>query len=210
MRCLTILALTVAATSCATIAKGVHYERAGNFAMPDVHGLTPDEAKDELAKAGITGSVSLFENYTCDDPSVAETRVCVTAPRAGAATSARIPVTLYLKTKATPSFTMPDVMGKTADEARTALLALGQHPERILVETLPGGGSDCIADRICRQSPSAGNQAWVTGPVLLQLGSHDAGTRRPPPPDARTPDARKPDKPDPQKPPSPRTPSPIF
>jgi len=209
MRCFTVLALAVAvaATGCATIARGVHYERSGNFAMPDVHGLTADEAKDQLAQAGITGSVSPFENYTCDDPSVPETHVCVTAPRAGATTSAHIPVTLYLKAKATPSFTMPDVMGKTADEARAALLAFGQEPARILVETLPGGGPDCLPDRVCRQSPGAGNQAWVTGPVLLQLGTHDAAARRPPPP----PDAHKPDaaKPDPQAPPL-QKPSPIF
>lgn len=210
MRWFIILAITVAATGCATIARSVHYERSGNFAMPDVHGLTAEQAKDEIAKVGITGSVSLFENYTCDDPGVPETYVCITSPRAGATTSARIPVTLYMKTKATRSFTMPDVMGMTADEARTSLLGFGQQPERILIETLPGGGSDCRADRVCRQSPQAGNTAWVTGPVLLQLGSHDAGTRRPPS-DAGKPDATHPDaaKPDPNAPPL-QKPSPIF
>jgi beta-lactam-binding protein with PASTA domain len=206
-RNLTMFAVTLAVTGCATLARTVQVERSGSFAMPDVHGLTADQAKDELARAGITGSVELFENYTCDDPTVAETKVCITAPRAGAATSARIPVTLYLRVAEIQTFMMPDLMGKTAEQARQALLALGQESPRILVETIVGAPSDCAAGRVCRQSPDAGQKTWVNGPKYVGLGPVGAGPRAPDLPAEKP----VPGDPEPARPPAPTPqPSPIF
>jgi hypothetical protein len=65
---LTVVAIgALAASSCALVEKSVqesvHYERSGDFPMPDVSGKTADEAKVVLALAGITGSIEVVDTY---------------------------------------------------------------------------------------------------------------------------------------------------
>jgi beta-lactam-binding protein with PASTA domain len=191
----------LAASSCALVAKSVqesvHYERSGDFPMPDVAGKTADEARVALALAGITGPIEVVDNYVCDDPGVPETRVCSTAPAAGQTIRASLPVTLRLRPKEVARFVMPDLVGKTGDEARRLLLAAGQQPRHILVETLPGDpGDGCLENRVCRQSPAKGEETVVTGPKLVQLGPQGAGRSARPEPARR----------DEPEPPGPETP----
>jgi beta-lactam-binding protein with PASTA domain len=168
---LRLCALVLAASACASVSRVVHYERGGSFPMPDVAGKTADDARDALAAQGISATVGVMDEICHDFPDLAAERVCYTAPRAGAMTSATIPITLYVKSKVTASFEMPDLSGLTAEDARRKLASLGQNPDRVLIEPVRGEPPrDCLGDRICTQSPEAGRTAWVTGPVLLGLG----------------------------------------
>src|SRR5216683_524871 len=99
MKRASLLLIIVVGSSCAVLTKAASYDRSGYFPMPDVTGFTAEEARAMFAAAGITGSVDVKDNYVCDDPKVAEMRVCSTAPAAGKMTSARLPITLYLRPK---------------------------------------------------------------------------------------------------------------
>jgi beta-lactam-binding protein with PASTA domain len=128
-------------------------KREGTFPMPDVTGMTRSEAEAALRAQGITGSISVEENYVCDDPNVKELRVCYTAPRAGQDTTATIPKVLYLRQKGTATYAMPDLRGKTADEARKVLVELGQIEQRLKIEEMNVLMDDCQPERVCRQDP---------------------------------------------------------
>ncbi len=66
------------------------------FTIPDVHGLTPAEARDRLQDAGHRGRVKEYDgkyDTNCDLPAG---RVCVTSPPAGKEISATAAVSLML------------------------------------------------------------------------------------------------------------------
>ena len=206
MRALGFVTAILALTSCSMITKAVGWERNGTFTMVDVTGQSRSAAESSVRAYGIQGSISVVDNYTCDDPKVKEGFVCYTSPRAGNATSSRISVTLYLRPKETPSFLMPDVRGKTADEAKAMLIALGQNPERFQIEEMRGWLDECEPGRVCRQSPEPGQQTWVTIAKWLEIApaQRPERPRSPPPPrDVTTAPEDKPaDKPK-EKPPEP-------
>ena len=161
----------LALSACASLARTVHYERSGDFAMPDVSGKTAADAKDDLAKAGIVGDIDVRDEICHDEVNVPEQHVCYTAPRAGAMTRANLPVTIYVKQKATAFFEMPNLVGLTADQAKQKLVALGEQAELIEVETInsyPPPG--CVGDHVCAQSPPAGDRTPANTAKLLQLG----------------------------------------
>src|SRR5262249_48158932 len=130
-----ILCSSVALGACATLAKTVHYERQGDFPMPDVSGKTPDEAKAALAEAGMVADTEVKDEICADETAVAEQHVCYTTPRAGQPTSSHIPVTIWIKQKAAVFFEMPNLVGLTPEEAKQKLIALGEVPDRIMIET---------------------------------------------------------------------------
>jgi beta-lactam-binding protein with PASTA domain len=97
-------ALIATVAGCSAMAQkltGSPVRRDGNFAMPDVTGMSRTQAEAALRAQGITGSISVEENHLCDDPKVVAPNVCTTAPAAGQATTATIPVVLYLRQKGT-------------------------------------------------------------------------------------------------------------
>lgn len=172
----TLIASVLVITGCAAVAHITQQPRSGSFPMPDVTGQTADQARATLASAGITGTITVDNNYVCHDDHVATAQVCTTQPVAGAPTSAELPITLHLRPAAETSFVMPDLAGMTADQARAALVRLGEDPSRIDVETLPNDpGGGCQAGRVCQQSPAPGNQGYAHNPVLLDLGPTGAG-----------------------------------
>jgi beta-lactam-binding protein with PASTA domain len=189
------------------MAKAVHHERSGTFPMPDLTGQTEAQARDTLARDGVTGDVEVDTNYACHDDHVVTAQVCSTQPAAGQPTSAHLPVTLHLRPEGEQTFAMPDLGGMTADAARTALARLGEDPARITVETLPNDpGGGCKEGRVCRQSPAPGNPGYAHSPVLLDLGPAGAGAHPAPAPTTGTPPtttaapaAPKPDQPAPEK-----------
>lgn len=208
MRALLFAATIVALTSCSVITKVVGWERKGTFDMVDVTGQSKSAAEDTIRAHGIQGSISVVDNYTCDDPKVKEGFVCYTAPRAGMATSSRISVTLYLRPKETPSFLMPDVLGKTADEAKAILIALGQNPERFHIEEMRGWLDECRPGRVCRQRPEPGQRTWVTLAKWLEIAPAKRPERPTPPPPPR--DVTTDPKGKPEGKPEEKPPEPIF
>jgi beta-lactam-binding protein with PASTA domain len=167
--------------------------RSVQMTMIDVTGMTPTEAEAALRAAGVRGSIDVKDNISCDNPKVEELHVCYTAPAAGQATSSTIPVTLNLRYKETKSFDMPDFVGKTVDEARRTLIAMGQSPERFIVEEMVGAPADCEPNRICKQSPEAGRKHWVSLAAWLWYGPANRPQRPRPPTDATKPtDTTKP------------------
>ena len=212
----------VLVTSCAAISKQVSIggqapERQGSFSIVNIIGNTKEAATAALRASGVQGSIDVVDNYVCHDPSVAELRVCSTSPAVGATTSSRIPVTLYLRPKEAVSYVMPDVRGKTADEAKQILVKLGQPPDRFEVEEMHGWLDECEPSRVCRQHPDPGTTAYATMSRWLEIAPGQRPARPTPPapnPDRAAPDAPKPDapKPDAPKPPPPAAPppTPIF
>ena len=171
-----LFAFALIAAGCGAVAQITHEPRSGSFPMPDVTGQTADQARSTLASAGITGTIYVDNNYVCHDDHVATAQVCSTQPVAGAPTSADLAVTLHLRPAAQATFVMPDLGGMTADQARAALVRLGQDPSRIDVETMPNDpGDGCRAGRVCKQSPAPGNAGFAQAPVLLDLGPAGAG-----------------------------------
>ncbi len=156
-----LLALVAAgALGCGMLASVVKYERGGTFDMPDLRGLSVTEAKDKLATSGITGSVSIVDNYVCheDEQRVPVDHVCSTSPSVGSGRSARTPTTLYTRPRPTAA-PMPDVVGMSVAEARRVLAAAGS--ERVEVEVMevariPEG---CKPETVCKTSPQAGAPA---------------------------------------------------
>ncbi len=207
-----LIAAALGSLSCSAIAKQMKWERKGQFPMVDVTGKSKGDAEAAIRSYGITGSVSVVDNQTCDDPKVKEMHVCVTSPRAGNTTSTRIPVTLYLRPVETKWFVMPDVRGKTAEEAKRILIGLGQQPERFVIEEMRGWMDECQPSTVCRQSPEPGAKTFVTISKWLDIAPAkrpERPTPPPPPPDHSsdpTPDRPKPD----DKPPEPPPPEPIF
>jgi beta-lactam-binding protein with PASTA domain len=164
--------------------------------MIDVSGKSPAEAEAALRAAGITGSMDVRDNYVCDVPGIEELHVCYTSPRAGQASSTTLPVTLYLRHKETRSFAMPDLRGKTVDEAKQILIGMGQPADRFIVEEARGAG-DCQPSRICRQSPEPGKEHWVSLSAWLWFAPASATPRttaetRPSDPRSQ-PEAKKPE-----------------
>jgi len=180
----TLLAL---AASCAVTKQvglqipGTGSSGSAKITMIDVTGKSSADAEAAVRAAGITASVYVEDNRVCDVPGVEELHVCYTSPRAGQASSTTIPVTLYLRHKETKTFYMPDVRGKTVDEAKQILIGLGQEPNRFLIEEARGADG-CQPARICRQSPEPGRQQWVSQAAWLWIGPAQSK-----PPDAKPP-----------------------
>ena len=118
-------------------------------------------------------------------------------------------MTLYLRPTETRTYVMPDLRGKTADEAKQILIGLGQQPERFVIEEMRGWLDECQPSRVCRQSPAPGQKTQVTISKWLDIAPAARPERPtpPPPPPERDPSDRSPE---PAKPPPPPPPDPIF
>lgn len=195
--------------SCAAMRQQVQPARQGSFPMIDVTGKTKSDAEAAIRSYGITGTISVVDNHVCDDPNVHEGLVCYTAPRSGTATSSRIPVTLYLRPTETRTYVMPDLRGKTVDEAKQILIGLGQQPERFVIEEMRGWLDECQPSRVCRQSPAPGQKTAVTIAKWLDIAPATRPMRPTPPPPPREPGDSSPEPPAP-KPQDPPPPEPIF
>jgi beta-lactam-binding protein with PASTA domain len=152
MRRLGPILLLASLTACSVI------PMAGNdpLPMPDVTGKSRADAEAYLKAQGFTGSITVDETYTCDDPDVKELQICFTQPRAGQSTRKTLPVVLYPRQKGTATYPMPDLRGKTADEARAAIMKLGQIEQRLTIEDMDVLMEDCQPRRVCRQDPKPG------------------------------------------------------
>ena len=139
------------------------------IAMPDLHGLTEDQAKAALAKAGFTGSF-LSDTGLCDDENqVAHLHVCAQSPDAGQAQASESPVHVVLNQESPDSsqpgvpgahYAMPDTIGMSPAQVKTKLAAAGFSQADNFSVHIDG---DCTKPGlVCRSEPAPG-EITVTG-----------------------------------------------
>ncbi|MGE7389229.1 Stk1 family PASTA domain-containing Ser/Thr kinase [Streptomyces sp. NPDC004126] len=127
--------------------------------VPDLKGRSLEEAKEELTKAGLAPGI-VSQAFSQD---VAQGSVISTDPAGGQKRAPDSAVAL-LVSKGRP-VQVPSVTGKSADQARAALEAVG-----LKVETAPEQvNSPSPAGTVANQSAAAGTQAAAGDTVTLTL-----------------------------------------
>lgn len=134
--------------------------RRGEVIVPNLKGLSEADARTNLAAAGLIpllGSAKASEN-------VEPHQVAEQIPGAGMAVEKGSAVTLAL---AAPPPEVPDVLGRTADQARAALTRAGfdvEFGDRVPHGTIAEGA-------VATQVPKASEKAKPGARVLLRLSS---------------------------------------
>ncbi len=159
-----IIAALLTSAGCAGLIKAARPPRQGQFPMPDLRGKTTGEVKETLAVEGKTGSLDVQE-IDCNDESVKEGKVCGQTPEPGQTTQAGGPTLIYIQAKRNTK--MPDVTGKTAEEAKQTLAEAGF--QEIEVRTLERPRPGCVPKRVCVTSPEAGVRAAPQTPKTIFL-----------------------------------------
>lgn len=146
--------------------------------MPDIQLMTPEQAQVALQKAGYERTPSI-EDWTCSDTTedgriVEPGRICYQKPAPGQGTGSKLPITIRVqdknpyegeKHKEKWAF-MPDVKGKTIDQARAALKAEGITVEPVLVVK-----AGCAAKTVCDTLPAAEARTGLASEKLLFVGN---------------------------------------
>lgn len=142
----------------------------GNIAVPNVVGKTLDEATQAIEDAGLTvGSVS-----ERSDDSTEEGKVLSQDPTAGTKRAEGSRVNLVVSSGTSQS-TVPDVTGKTADEARKILQDAGFQ-----VQAGTAKYSDTVEkDRVVQTDPAAGQSIPKNSVVTYYLSLGKEGTEVP-------------------------------
>lgn len=180
VRYVVCIAIVLAAYDHGVVAKGPSHA----VVMPDLRGMTRDEAIAALRRTGIDGELTVNPNLDCTDDSVAKGRVCYQSPVAGAQTLTHSPVTVFFQTRDSTSnkpgvpgahYKMPDVIGLTVQQARDKLRAAGfSAKDHIQVTNEPTCRKDGV---ICRQDPAAGEETQTEYHKVLYAGNpNDTGT----------------------------------
>jgi eukaryotic-like serine/threonine-protein kinase len=152
--------------------------------IPDVSGLTEEDARKTLARAGFSGQIEAHDNRGCpagDD--FPDLTVCGTHPPAGRRQGTRLPLTLHIQPRrdrggegtAHEWIRMPDIVGMSADRARAALQQQGFQNVYVQHVDQP----DCQVGHVCGTSPTAGEIAYLRVPKTVYVGK--AASREPPP-----------------------------
>jgi beta-lactam-binding protein with PASTA domain len=146
--------------------------------MPDLHGLTRDDAMAALARAGIEPrSVDTDPDIACDDDQTQHGRVCHQSPVPGAQTLSHAPVELEFQDADPDSHTpgvagahyaMPDVRGLSLADARTKLAAAGfSAKDHFVVDADETCGKPGV---VCGQEPDPGAPTTTEVHKLLHVG----------------------------------------
>jgi beta-lactam-binding protein with PASTA domain len=150
--------------------------------MPDLQGMTRDEAIAALKRAGIEpSSIDSDPSIACHDEQTPHGRVCYQSPIAGAQTLAHLSVTINVQQADPDSHTpgvpgahypMPDVRGLTVADARKKLAAAGlsskDHVAMLITDDCPRRGV------VCGQEPAPGATTFTEQPKLVRV-QRDAG-----------------------------------
>jgi beta-lactam-binding protein with PASTA domain len=145
--------------------------------MPDLHGMTRDEAIAAMKRAGIEpSSIDHDSSIACSDDQTPHGRVCYQAPIAGAQTLAHLSVTINFQEADPDSHTpgvpgahypMPDVRGLTVAAARKKLAAAGlsskDHVAMLITDDCPKRGV------VCGQEPDPGATTFTEQPKLVRV-----------------------------------------
>jgi eukaryotic-like serine/threonine-protein kinase len=134
--------------------------------LPDVTGLTADEARARLDRDG-------FRTTTVEEASddVESGRVIRTDPRPGAEVTRQDTITLVVST-GTDRAAIPNVIGRPADEATRILQEAGFTVRR--AERAVTNPND--VDRVVAQEPAAGSEARRGAAVTITIGNVAATT----------------------------------
>ncbi len=146
--------------------------------MPDLHGLTRDEAIAALARAGIEPrSIDTDPDIACDDDQTKHGRVCHQSPVPGAQTLSHMSVELELQeadpdshTPGVPGahYAMPDVLGLSLADARKKLAAAGfSAKDHFVLDPDETCGKPGV---VCGQEPDPGASTTTEMPKLLRVG----------------------------------------
>jgi len=168
MRRSILLLVLLAAGGCAGLIKAARPARTGQFPMPSLIGKTKGQAEDTLAVEGKTGGLDV-QVTDCKDEAVKEGTICEQTPEPGQTTQAGGPTVVYIQGKRDAR--MPDVVGKTVEEAKKILAEAGFTV--VEVRTLETPRAGCVPKRICVTSPEAGVRAHPTVPKSLFLPPDD-------------------------------------
>ncbi|MBW8825079.1 MAG: Stk1 family PASTA domain-containing Ser/Thr kinase [Acidobacteria bacterium] len=134
----------------------------GQVQIPDVTGLSPTDAANQLGRAGFVADSS-----TTDEPSntVEEGKVTRTDPPAGTAADKGSNVHIY--TSSGPAPEVPNVIGENHIQAGAELRAAGYSVQRTFQEVSDPGQDGVVLN----QSPAGGTQAAEGSTVTITVGS---------------------------------------
>ena len=139
-------------------AKAIYEQTIYTVKVPDVMGMDIDEATRVLKQAGLTETHKAMPNDTVD-----RNQVYVQNPSAETTVRKGDTVILVISSGPVP-FEMPDVTGKTADEA-TAILA----EKKMTVTRDRAASTDVPKGNVISQVPAAGDQVTRDDPVTLMI-----------------------------------------
>jgi beta-lactam-binding protein with PASTA domain len=151
--------------------------------VPDLYGLTLEQAAAKMREAGFTrGPEKSMQNYACDmdrRPHYDVGQICYHHPVPGTQTSSSLPISVQIQADyddhgnigfAGEWRSMPDVVGKTVTAARSMLagkkMPLDEHFE--LLE------DDCAEGTVCRTSPQPGERKVLARKGRLWVGKKAA------------------------------------
>ncbi len=129
-----------------------------SITVPDVIGMSESKAVDTLTAAGLKAKV--YRNYS---DTTAKGNVFLQAPTASSQTGAGTEVGIAVSLGTAPSsgkLAVPDVVGKSSEEASAAIIAAGLTPVEV------PGFSSAAAGTVGSQSPVAGSSVPEASPVI--------------------------------------------
>ena len=137
--------------------------------LPSVWGMTPEAAEEALKTAGFVPKrgADVYSDKT------EEGKVVYTSPKQGEDAAAGSTITYYVS-KGAETVSVPDLLGKTKSQAKTALEKVG-----LKLGTTSSSYSDNFAkNRICVQSKSSGKKVkkGTTVNVTISLGQEQTYT----------------------------------
>ena len=171
---------------------GPRAETIGTAAMPDLKGLTPEQALAALHRAGFETQKLDFDDQLCSydsgEKNVPKGTVCKQRPYPGQVNSVRISVEVLIEEE---TFThggqgqgewrrVPEINGKPLADAKAMFAREGFDLAKHL-QVLDG---DCATGTICTSSPRAGDRAvlsrgvrcwWSPGSAEISTGSAAIG-----------------------------------
>lgn len=151
---------------------GPRAETVGTAAMPDLKGLTPEQALAALHRAGFETQSLDFDDQLCSydsgEKNVPKGTVCKQRPHPGQVNSVRISVEVLIEEE---TFThggqgLPESNGKSLADAKAMFAREGFDLAKHL-QVLDG---DCATGTICSSSPRAGERAVLSRGVRLYVG----------------------------------------
>jgi serine/threonine-protein kinase len=134
------------------------------FAIPDVAGDTPEQARNQLTLTGFTGPFNM-----ASEPSATVTAGLVTRtnPPKGTNLAKNKPITIYTSS-GTGTTAVPPVIGQTQAAAEAALRAAGFQPAPVFQI------NDANVGLVVDQHPAAGSQKPPGTQVVITVGKASA------------------------------------
>lgn len=170
----------------------------GNITMPDLFGMTKDQAVATLARAGHQGNIYWSDQLCTDDVmrgTVMEIgMVCVQRPDAGRVQPPKLAITITVQTespwrgnigKVTEWRLLPKLVGLSVEQARAELKRVGYTSDgTLLVEWVDEPG--CKPLTVCRVYPAEMTRVTLTARKTIYAGRDPNAKPIAPPTEAPT------------------------